>query len=275
MTPILNLVLRATRQVNEYIIQSIDKRDPNATDQSADKKLVEHVESVLFNTLFDTLKRGYPNHYLAEPGETLLSEKEDSWHISGFNENVDAFVRRLPSATYSIAHRNKGKVVNAIICNPFTGDEYTSSRGGGSSLNNRRIRCSQARSLSESYVSSNLLQAVSTLQNGSIALNFLGELSQNSQQALQSGNASLDLAMVAANQIDAAILVDSPTETLEAALLICQEAGALSGTLGGAPLNTNGRKSNIVIANPKLYKSTVQRFGGYDKKLTDSQAGTL
>jgi hypothetical protein len=41
---------------------------------------------------------------------------------------------------------------------------------------------------------------------------------------------------------------------------------ALSGSLSGG-LVREGKEGSLVVANPKLYKSIVQRLGGYEKKL--------
>ena len=263
MTPILNIALRAVRQANDYIIQSIDKRDPASADAQHDQKLVTHLETTVFQVLLDHLKRGYPNHYVCEPGETLSKEKEDSWHLSGF-DNPELFTRRLHGCSYSIVHKHAGKVQNSIIFNVFNGDEYTATRGSGAALNNRRIRCTTARSLNESLIATNICN---TLDNNSPAMKDLNfELCSNANQVLVSGNPVLDLAMVAAGQADVAVLIGTQGRDLEAAQLLCQESGALIGTLGGGIVSTT-TTNNIVAANPKLYKALVQRLGGYQSKL--------
>ena len=76
----------------------------------------------------------------------------------------------------------------------------------------------------------------------------------------------MDITLVAAGQADAVIVEDTDPAMLDGVLLLCQEAGTLSGTLSGG-LVQEGRKGSLVVANPKLYKSIVQRLGGYDKKL--------
>lgn len=268
MTPILNLALRAARQVNEYIVQTIDKRDPSAADSSADQKMLDHLESTLFNVLFDSLKRGYPNHYLAEPGEMLSEVKEDSWHIHGF-ENVVGYARRLPNCSYTITHRHQGKVQHVIICNPFTNDEYTATRGSGAALNGRRIRCNPLRAFNSSFIASDLVDVMSAKGASFARTDFLSTLSANTGAIMSGANSDLNLAMVAAGQADAAILLDSQPAHLDGALLLCQEAGALAGTLGGELIHANTKTVNLVVANPKLYKNIVQRFGGHDKKLSE------
>jgi len=264
MLPIMNIALRAARQANEYIVQAVDKRESNSADASADIKLLNHLEATLFQVLFDSLKPGYPTHYLAEPGETLASEKDDSWHIIGFDSASHLF-KKLPTCTYSIVHRHQGKTQNTMVISPFTGNEFTATRGRGATLNSRRIRCTSAKSLAEASLGSNSINQFKNASQDHAIADFISELSNNVGQIYVSGNNTLDIAMVASGQLDAAVLTNSSIDTLEASLLLCQESGVLSGTLNGGLLKSG--QGNIVAANPKLYKSLVQRFGGYEAKL--------
>jgi len=267
MTPIINLVLRTARQFNEYLVQSIEQRDPASSDLQSDLKLMSHLETSLFQNLMDTLKRGYPTHYLAEPGETLREEKEDSWHIYGFDAK-DQFCRRLPTACYSVEHRHKGKTVDAIVINPFSGDEYTASRGKGCALNNRRTRCTNVTAVDQSVVANNTLTQVPSLRDSQEhAIELVTSIAQSSKGFSSTGNPMLDCVYVAAGQADAALLTQVDTEALRSALLICQEAGCLSGTLNGGVIQ-DSRKRNIAVSNPKLYKALVQRFSAFDSKLS-------
>lgn len=264
MLPIMNIALRAARQANEYISQAVDKRETSSADASGDVKLITHLEATIFQVLFDSLKPGYPTHYLAEPGETLQSDKEDSWHVLGFNR-PDHLLKRFPSSSYSIVHRHQGKAQNALVINPFLDSEFTATRGRGASLNNRRIRCSACKSLSSASVGSNTINQLNNAPQDHAATDFLAELANNVDQVYVSGNNVHDLAMVASGQLDAAILTRSSVVELEAALLLCQESGVLSGSLSGGLLKS--ADGNVVAANPKLYKALVQRFGGYESKL--------
>ncbi|TNC79924.1 MAG: hypothetical protein C9356_16705 [Oleiphilus sp.] len=265
MTPILNIALRAVRQANEYIVQTIDKRDPASADASTDRKLITHLESTLFQVLLDHLKRGYPTHYVCEPGEVLTSEKEDSWHISGFDK-TEAFTRRLPGCTFNLVHKHRGKLQSCIIVNVFNGDEYTATKGAGAAINNRRIRCTPARAIGDAITSTNAHQKLQQQPDNPACKDFLNALCTHSNGILVTSDPVFDLAMLAAGQTDLALLLDVEGRDLAAATLLCQEAGALTGTLDGGLLKMD-TLNHVVAANPKLYKSVVQRFGGYHNKL--------
>ena len=264
MQPILNIAIRASRQASEYINQTIDKNDPTQSDESANQKLLGHLEESLFQTFFDSLKKANPTHYILAPGETLSEVKEDSWHISNIH-NPAHLLRKLPSSAFSIIHRHNGKAQNALLVNPFTGDEFTASRGSGAALNGRRIRCSPVKRISESIITTNILNQRSTHADSHVISDLLTELSTNASQILLNSCDALDIAMVASGQIEAAVLTRTNKQELDAALLFCQEAGALSGSFNGGMFT--GTEDKIIVANPKLFKALVQRLNAYQDKL--------
>ena len=263
MQPILNIAIRAARQASEYINQTLDKNDPTQSDANANDKLLSHLEESLFQTFFDSLKKANPTHYIVEPGETLSDVKEDSWHIYGIH-NPAHLLRKLPSSAFSIVHKRNGKSQNALLVNPFTGDEFTASRGSGAALNGRRIRCSPVKRLNESIITTNVLNQLSNHSESHVVSDFITELSTNASQVLLSSCDAQDIAMVASGQIEAAILTKTNRDELDASLLFCQEAGALSGTFSGGLYSNNEDK--IIVANPKLFKSLVQRLNSFQTK---------
>lgn len=269
MTPIVKLALRALHQCNDYIEQTVSKREIGPIDlsssQTQDSKIIAHLESVIFQNLFDSLKKGYPKHYLAEPGEVIPEDKEDAWQVLGIN-NPDSFLNKGMTSTYSLAHFAKGKVKQALLINPFSREEFVAVKGSGATLNDRRIRVGSVKSLSDARVTSNILSQLSQQDSSNSAMTFLSDLINETKDISSSNNPSLDIAHVAAGQKDLSVLINQEVSDLSAALVMSQESGALVGTLNGEPLKSKG-KQNIVVANPKLYKLFVQRFAGYAKKL--------
>lgn len=264
MKPILNIAVRASRQACEYINQSIDKNDPAQSDSSANEKLISHLEATLFQTFFDSLKKANPTHFIIAPDETPSDIKDDSWQINGFHAPYN-LLRKIPNNAFSLIHKVSGKPQNALLVNPSNGDEYTASRGSGGALNGRRIRCTSPKSLADATIAINTINQFDSPAESHVIADFISEIGSNAGQMLVSNCDALDVAMVAAGQIDAAILTKVNAKELEAALLLCQEAGALVGTLNGGMFGPNEDK--LIVANPKLFKSIVQRFNTFQTRL--------
>jgi myo-inositol-1(or 4)-monophosphatase len=264
MQPILNIALRAARQFNEYVNLSIDRKEHSSTDLKEDLKLVRHLEEVLFKTLMDALKKGYPKHYVAEIGEQVSEVKEDLWLILGF-DNEQHLLRKLPETAYSFIHKKNGKIHSAVIINPFTGAEYIAVKGGGAIFNDRRCRVTAHRNLEGALFATDASNQISKSSKDHLFSDLLTDLGQAGVQTRVSGCPTLDLAQVASGQMDAALLTNVNTADLEAAILLCAEAGALIGGLTDGMLKSGNK--TLVAANPKLFKTTLQRFSSYGSKL--------
>jgi len=264
MLPILNIAIRAARQFNEYVNLTVDKREHSSSDVEADMRLVHHLEATFFQTLMDALKKGYPTHYVAAPGEQLSEPKEDSWHFYGF-DNETHLLRKLPDTVYSFVYKRSGKIYSAIIMNPYTGAEYTATKGGGATINGRRMRASNTTSLANAYVTTDAMSHFNHRAEDHVLSDLIAELNNATGNTRASGCTTLDLAMVATGQLEAVVALDVEIESLAAPLLMCQECGVLTGTLSGALLND--KSGSIIAANPKLFKALVQRLATYEGKL--------
>lgn len=264
MQPILNIALRASRQASEYIIQTIDKNDPKPSEPYANAKLLSHLEESLYQDFYDALKKANPSHFIVGLGETLDKTKDDSWHINNIH-NPDHLLRKLPSCAFSILHKHHGKAQNTLLVSPFSNLEFTGTRGSGAALNGRRIRCSSTKDLDKAVVATNILNQFSTSHAKHQIADFANELGSQVQQVISGYCDALDIAMVASGQIDAAILTNVNFQEVEAALLLCQEAGVLTGTFNGMPFSA--KENKIIVANPKLFKGLVQRLNGFQDRI--------
>ena len=264
MQPILNIALRASRQASEYITQTIDKNDPKPSEAYANAKLLSHLEESLHQNFFDALKKANPTHYIVGLGETLEKTKDDSWQINHIH-NADHLLRKLPTCAYSVLHKHQGKSQNTLLVSPFSNLEFTATRGSGAALNGRRIRCSPTKNLDQAVIATNALKQFSTNNEKHILSDFISELGSQVQQILAGYCDALDIAMVASGQIDAAVLINVNFQEIESALLLCQEAGVLTGTFKGMPFSS--KEDKIIVANPKLFKGLVQRLNGFQEKI--------
>lgn len=263
MQPILNIALRASRQASEYITQTIDKNDPKPSESYANAKLISHLEESLHQNFFDALKKANPTHFIVGLGETLEQEKDDSWHINNIH-NPEHLLRKLPSCAFSVLHKHHGKSQNTLLTSPFSDLEFTATRGSGAALNGRRIRCSDVKSLDQAVVATNALKLFPGAQERHPLEAFSGELASQVKQVLAGYCDVLDIAMVASGQIDAAILTNVNYAEIESALLLCQEAGVLTGTFNGMPFSA--KENKLIVANPKLFKGLVQRFNNFQTR---------
>lgn len=257
MQPSVNIALRAMRQARDNILQILNQNDILMPGNSQYDDALNFLHKNCYKLIYDAIKRAYPTHYVCDSSGSAPEAKEDSWHFLGVQSPENLF-RKDSASTFSLLHRNKGKILDALILNPLSGDEYVASRGKGASMNGRRSRCSSQTRLEHSTVAINAVNFIQTQENYA---EFSKELALNAANVRVSGCNTLDMVMVATSQRDACILSGINLDELEAASLICQEAGAISSQLDGGMINS--RSKTIVCSNPKLLKSAVQRFNRF------------
>lgn len=256
MQPSVNIALRAMRQARDHILQVLNQNDILTPGTMQYDDTLSFLHKNCYKLIFDAIKRAYPTHYVNDSTDAPEG-KDESWHYLGV-QNPENLLRKDVASTFALLHRSKGKVVDALVLNPLTGDEYFASRGKGTSTNGRRARCSSQTRLEQSTVAINSINFIQTQESYT---ELCKELALHTATLRVSGCNTLDLVMVASGQRDACILSGIDPNELEAALLICQEAGAISSQLDGGLINN--RSKTIICANPKLLKSAVQRFNRF------------
>ena len=263
MQPILNIALRAARQSSEYLVQAIDRREPATSSQSTDLKLLAHLDDVIYNALYDAMKRAHPTHFIHKSDEQPRELKDDAWEVQSI-ASPNQLLRKLPDTAFAFVHRHKGKTQNVVVVNPMTGEEFTASRGNGATLNSRRIRCTDQRALEGARIHTNLPNQLAQAHAPHVLQDLMGNLFQHGETHV-SGCDLIDLCRVAAGQADALLSLNVALDELDAAMLIARESGLLTGSIGGNILAK--QKGSLIAANPKLFKNLVQRYGGWENKL--------
>lgn len=263
MQPMINIALRAIRSANEQLIQALDRDGGNTTNTQDLKRFLAQVEMAYHDSLARALTRAYPTHRIAKRGDFQSADKGYSWHISTLH-NPLSFLRRLPDWGFSVVCKKNGVAEHAILTCPMSQDEFTASRGSGASLNGKRIRASTLANLEHALVASDIPSTPLT-QDNLEQLEAYKEIALSVFQVRSSHCAALDMANVAAGRLDATILQQVNPMELSAALLICKEAGALTGDFSGRPGTENSRQ--MICANPKLFKIVTQKVNGLRQHL--------
>ncbi len=259
MQPVVNIALRAARQANEFIQHSLNHMDFANTDHQNNQRKLAQTQSAIHKIFFDALKKAYPMHYIAELGEWDAQGKENSWHLHFHSDQ--ATLRSLPLSAYTLVNKIKGRPEHAIVVNALTGEEFAASRNHGAAVNGRRMRVSEPRNLESATVHTNVLD-VTTNEKRRLAMDLLSELHSSVAGIRMTGCPAIDLAWVAAGKVDAAVVLNPDMDDLAGVLLLCQEAGALSGTFSGSPPARTSR--NLVVANNRTFKSLLQRLHTFD-----------
>ncbi|WP_421788968.1 inositol monophosphatase family protein [Hyphobacterium sp.] len=212
------------RDFGEVEHLQVSRKGPADFVSAADRK----AEDILFETL-SAARPGY-GFLMEERGVVEGTDKTHRWIIDPLDGTLN-FLHSQPHFAISIALEREGEIVAGVIYNPVTGDMFHSEKGTGAWLDERRLRVSARRELSECVI------ATGTPYFGKRGhARFLKELYQvmpNVAGIRRFGAASLDLAWTAAGRFDGFWERDLNAWDIAAGLILIREAGGFYAEADG------------------------------------------
>lgn len=255
MQPMLNIAIRAARSAGDYISRQV-ANVPNLTiEEKTSNDFVSQVDRQAEARIIETLLKAYPDHSILAEESGDHGNSDYRWIIDPLDGTTN-FLHGFPHFAVSIALTHQGRLQQAVIYDPMKQELFTASRGGGATLNNRRIRVTRITSANGALLGTGFpfrqKQHFATYQG------MFAEFFNHASDIRRAGSAALDLAYVAAGRLDGFWEIGLQPWDMAAGALIIREAGGLVGDFHG---NDDYLKSgNIVAANPKLFADMVRRL---------------
>ncbi len=247
MQPMLNIAVRAARAAGNIIIRQFDRaQDLPATEKSKNDYVTE-VDKQAEAVIIDTLLKAYPKHaILAEEGGAQ-GKSEYVWIIDPLDGTTN-FMHGFPHFAVSIALQHKGKLQQAVIYDPLRQELFTTSRGDGAYLNDRRIRVSKRKNLDGALLGTGFPFGESA--NIDRFLDTCRTLMPVTAGIRRAGAATLDLAYVACGRLDGFWEFGLKPWDIAAGALLIEEAGGVVCSIDtDKEYLTSG---NIVSGNPYI-----------------------
>ena len=240
--PMASMALRAARAGAQHIAKCYDRPDLIKI-FSGDNGVHTNVNDEVRDIIIGFLGEKYPEH-LFYPGELDIEKNDYEWLIAPL-DGTKNFARQIPHFSVSIACALKGKLIHGVIVDPMRQEEFVASKGGGATLNGKRIRVSASPELKNGNVAGPLLVSLG-------AKRLEEKLTEIGVNKYNFGSVALDLAYVAAGKIDCVWRDTSDKAAIAAGILLVREAGGLCADFsGGAEHFSSG---DIVAGNPKCLR---------------------
>ncbi len=175
--------------------------------------------------LFEELSKSRPGYgFLMEEGGAIEgSDKSHRWIIDPLDGTTN-FLHGLPVFAISIALEREGQLIAGLVYNPASDDMYLAEKGQGAWHNNRRLRVAERRDFADALVAC----GIPPLARAQLHPRFkqeLGAVIAKCGNIRRMGAASLDLAMVAAGQLDCYWERGLSAWDLAAGAVLVKEAG--------------------------------------------------
>ena len=259
----LNVAVKAARAAGAIINRAALDIEAVRVSQKQANDFVTEVDHAAEKVIIDTLSTAYPGHgFLAEESgnEHGAKDSEFVWIIDPLDGTTN-FIHGFPVYCVSIALAVRGKVEQAVIYDPTRNDLFTSTRGRGAYLNDRRIRVSKRTELQRCLIATGFpFRPGDDFQR---YLLMMGDVMQRSAGLRRPGAAALDLAYVAAGFSDAFFETGLKPWDCAAGSLLVTEAGGLVGNFTGE--SDFLHQQECLAGNPRIYGQLVPILSKYSK----------
>ncbi|MBK9675502.1 MAG: inositol monophosphatase [Betaproteobacteria bacterium] len=266
MHPMLSIAVKAARRAGNIINRGARELDLLTVTTKGPKDFVSEVDRQAEGAIVETLLDAYPDHaILAEEGTAkgANADAENVWIIDPLDGTTN-FLHGFPQYCVSIALAHRGQVTQGVIYDPVRNDLFTSSRGRGAFLNERRIRVSRRQHLRDCLIGTGF-----PFRDGAYLETYLRMMKTMIEQTAglrRPGAAALDLAYVAAGFYDGFWEVGLNPWDVAAGSLLVQESGGLIGDLGGEGNFLHG--GQVIAGNPRIFAQMVTALAPFRDELT-------
>jgi myo-inositol-1(or 4)-monophosphatase len=261
--PMLNVAIKAARAAGVIINRAALDVESVRVSQKMANDFVTEVDQASENIIIDTLLTAYPDHGILaeESGQTRGNpQSENIWIIDPLDGTTN-FIHGFPFYCISIALQSKGRIEQAVVYDPTRNDLFTSTRGRGAFMNDRRLRVSKRIRLQECLISTGF--PFRPDDDFASYLKLMSEVMKRTAGLRRPGAAALDLAYVAAGFSDGFFETGLHPWDMAAGSLLITEAGGLVGNFTGDADYLHQRE--CMAANPKIYAQLVTLLHKYSK----------
>lgn len=262
MHPMLNIAIRAARVAGDLIQRSSDNVKQLSVSKKSKNDFVTEVDRAVEQEIINIIKGSYPDHAILaeESGETPGNDY--TWVIDPLDGTTN-FLHGYPQYAVSIALKNKRKTEIGVIYDPLRDELFTAEKGGGATLNNRRIRVSKQAQLDTALLGTGF--PFKYPQHLDAYLEMFKDLTLKTAGIRRAGSAALDLAYLATGRLDGFWEIGLKEWDLAAGVLLVQEAGGVATDFS---FNDNYAQSgNIIAGNTKMHQAMYKII---ESHITDS-----
>ena len=268
-SPALTVMITAARKAARSLARDFGEVENLQVSVKGAGDFVSAADTRAEQIIRDELMRARPAYgWLGEESGEEPGRDPTRWWIVDPLDGTTNFLHGLPHFAISIALEQKGEIVAAVILDPAKEELFTAEKGGGAFMNDRRLRVSARREMSEALLATGVpFGAKRTLP---ITLRELARLMPMTAGVRRFGSAALDLAYVAAGRYDGFWEREIEAWDMAAGILIAREAGALVADL--APDSSQGaaagqdmlERGDVIAATPEIFPKLRAELGRGD-----------
>lgn len=253
MHPMLNTAVRAARRAAAIIQRASNNLDLISPEKKGHNDFVSEVDRAAEQAIIETILDAYPKHAILAEESGSHGDSEYVWIVDPLDGTTN-FLHGFPQYAVSIALMHKGVITQGVVYDPCRNDLFTATRGVGAFLNDRRLRVSKVRELSDALVGTGF--PYTDFKNLDTYQAIFRDMTQKAGGVRRPGAAALDLAYVACGRFDGFFEFGLKQCDLAAGSLLVTEAGGLVTDFNGE--EGYFESGNVLCGNPRVFGQMLQ-----------------
>ena len=253
MPSYLETAVEIAREAGALLAMYFERRVPY--ELKGENDLVTEADRASERLIVERLRTHFPSHAIvAEEGGGHESASSYRWYVDPLDGTTN-FAHGFPMFNVTMALEAEGELTAGVIFDPIKDELFTAERGGGSYLNNRRIRVSETRKLSDALVATGF---PSRKRHLNVNIHFYHQLGMQTHGVRRCGSAAIDLAYVACGRLDAFWEFGLNPWDMAAGVLLIEEAGGRYSGMHGEAHRLRG--PDVVGDNGLIHEEIVGLF---------------
>lgn len=237
----LNVMIKAARKAARGLVKDFREVENLQVSSKGAGDFVSRADIEAERVIRDTLMEARPNYgWLGEESDPIQGKDPTRRWIVDPLDGTTNFLHGLPHWAVSIALEHKGEIVAAVIYDPAKDEMFVSEKGQGAWLNDRRMRVSDRRVLTECVFATGLGR-----HELPRVLHEIAATAPATAGLRTWGSAALDLAYIAAGRFDGFWEHRLSLWDIAAGILLVREAG---GFVEGLTAGTRAEETGQIVA---------------------------
>ena len=215
-----------------------------------DIDIVTEADKMSEALIIESIRQTFPDHgILSEESPAINGIGKTRWIVDPLDGTTN-YAHGYPVFCVSIALEIDNNVVLGVVFDPMRDDMFIAIRGGGASLNDKKIAVSSVKDLSRSLLATGFPYDIRDSKENN--LDYFNAMAKNVQAIRRAGAAALDLAYLAAGRFDGFWELKLKPWDTAAGCLMVEEAGGLISDIAGNQWHL--QSPNILASNGLIHE---------------------
>lgn len=259
LNKILTEAISVVKTAGGFISSQLNAVEQGDIQYKGKNDLVSFVDKAAEEILVEGLSKAFPDAgFLTEEGSATVENRAYRWVIDPLDGTTN-YLHKVPVFAVSVALIKEGEPILGIVYELNRHELFTAIKGNGAFCNEKAIKVSGARTLSESLLATGF--PYSNFSRMETYLSILREFMQDSHGLRRMGSAAVDLAYVACGRFEAFFEYSLNPWDVAAGILLVQEAGGKVTDFSGGNNYLFGKE--IIASNLHLHdevEGTIQKY---------------